>query len=80
MLDDGRICYRIKDSEQARIMTPTQFMARLSALVPPPRHPLVRFYEVWAPHHRWRSSVVMVIPEPFRDSWALATTVVRMAR
>jgi Putative transposase len=43
VLEDGRICYRIKDTDQARIMTPTQFLARLAALVPPPRHPLVRF-------------------------------------
>jgi len=47
-------------------MTPTQFLARLSALVPPPRHPLVRFYGVWAPHHRWRSRVVVAIPEAKR--------------
>lgn len=26
--------------------------ARLAALVPPPRHPWVRFYGGWAPHHR----------------------------
>jgi hypothetical protein len=43
LLEDGRICYRIKDTDQARLMTPTQFLARLAALVPPPRHPLVRF-------------------------------------
>lgn len=66
LLDDGRICYRIKDGDQVRLMTPTQFLARLSALVPPPRHPLVRFYGVWAPHHRWRSSVVVAIPEAKR--------------
>lgn len=41
VLDDGRICYRIKDTEQVRLMTPMQFMARRTALVPPPRHPLV---------------------------------------
>jgi hypothetical protein len=51
MLEDGKICYRIKDSEKARLMTPTQFLVRMAALVPPPRHPLVRFYGVWAPHH-----------------------------
>jgi hypothetical protein len=39
-------------------MTPVQFLARLAALVPPPRHPLVRFYGVWAPHSQWRSRVV----------------------
>jgi Putative transposase len=60
VLDDGRICYRIKDTEQVRLMTPMQFMARLAALVPPPRHPLVRYYGAWAPHSQWRSLVVPV--------------------
>jgi hypothetical protein len=40
VLDDGRISYRIKDTDQVRLMTPVQFLARLAALVPPPRHPL----------------------------------------
>jgi hypothetical protein len=62
MLDDGRICYRIKDADQVRLMTPMQFLARLAALVPPPRHPLVRFYGVWAPHSQWRSRVVTAAP------------------
>jgi hypothetical protein len=62
VLEDGNICYRIKDSEKVRLMTPTQFMARIAALVPPPRHPLVRFYGAWAPHHRWRSRVVTATP------------------
>jgi hypothetical protein len=47
-------------------MTPTQFMARLAALVPPPRHPLVRFYGVWAPHSRWRSNLVPATPKTKR--------------
>jgi hypothetical protein len=62
VLEDGTICYRIKDSEKVRLMTPAQFLARIAALVPPPRHPLVRFYGVWAPHHRWRSRVVTATP------------------
>jgi hypothetical protein len=36
VLDDGRICYRMKDGDQARLMTPTQFLARLAVLVPAP--------------------------------------------
>jgi Calcineurin-like phosphoesterase/Putative transposase len=36
-------------------MTPVQFLARLAALVPPPRHPLVRFYGGWAPEQGQRS-------------------------
>lgn len=62
VLDDGRICYRIKDTDHVRLMTPVQFQARLAALVPPPRHPLVRFYGVWASHSHWRSRVVTAAP------------------
>jgi len=39
-------------------MSPTQFLARLCALIPPPRHPLVRFHGVFAPHSSWRRHVV----------------------
>ena len=49
-------------------MTPTQFLARLTALVPPPRHPLVRFYGVWAPHSRCRSKVVPATPKTKRST------------
>jgi len=68
VLEDNRICYRIKDTDQVRLMTPMQFMARLAALVPPPRHPLVRFYGVWAPHSRWRSRVVTATPKTKRST------------
>ena len=39
-------------------MTPVEFIARLAALVPPPRHPLVRYHGVFAPHSPWRVAVV----------------------
>jgi hypothetical protein len=32
-----------------------EFMARLAALVPPPRRPLVRYHGVFAPHSPWRT-------------------------
>ncbi len=41
-----------------RIMEPMEFMARLAALVPPPRHPLVRYHGVFAPNSPWRAVVV----------------------
>jgi hypothetical protein len=73
LLEDGRICYRIKDTDRVRLMTPTQFIARLAALVPPPRHPLVRFYGVWAPHSRWRSRVVTATPKTKRSTRSAPT-------
>ncbi len=49
VLDDGRIAYAIRKpwgNETHRVMSPLQFLARLTALIPPPRHPLIRFYGV----------------------------------
>ena len=61
VLADGRVAYRIKNPrgpQTHRVMSPTQFLARLCALIPPPRHPLVRFHGVFAPHSSWRRHVV----------------------
>jgi hypothetical protein len=62
ILDDGRIAYQVKHAYRGqravRVMTPMQFMARLAALIPPPRHPLIRFHGVFAPNSKWRSAVV----------------------
>ena len=46
-------------------MTPLELLARLAALVPPPRYPLVRYHGVLAPHSAWRSEIV---PRPPTDS------------
>ncbi len=42
-------------------MTPLELLARLAALIPPPRHPLVRFHGAFAPRSSWRCEVV---PKP----------------
>jgi Putative transposase len=44
-------------------MTPVELLARLSALVPPPRYPLVRYHGVFAPHAKRR---IAVVPRPER--------------
>jgi hypothetical protein len=44
-------------------MTPLELLARLSALVLPPRYPLVRYHGVLAPRSSWRRDVV---PKPPR--------------
>lgn len=63
---DGRIAYRLKypgrHGETHRLMEPMEFLARLSALVPPPRHPLHVFAGVLAPHSSWRKQVVPAAP------------------
>ncbi|WP_437598606.1 transposase [Sorangium sp. So ce590] len=38
-----------------------EFMARLAALIPPPKIPLVRYHGVVAPRSSWRS---LVTPKP----------------
>ncbi|MCC6553076.1 MAG: transposase, partial [Polyangiaceae bacterium] len=61
VLPDGRIAYEIKvPSKRAthRVMSPIELLARLAALVPPPRYPLVRYHGVLAPHSKWHSEVV----------------------
>jgi hypothetical protein len=61
VLADGRIAYRTKypgrSGKTHRIMTPTEFLARLSALIPPPRRPSFRYHGVFAPAARWRRLV-----------------------
>jgi hypothetical protein len=62
---DGSIAYRVKKASRhrmtERVMSPIEALARLAALVPPPRYPLLRFHGVVAPRHRWRDRIV---PEP----------------
>jgi hypothetical protein len=51
---DGNVIYRVKvtrhGNETQRIMSPMQFMARLVALIPPPHHPLLRYFGIFGPH------------------------------
>jgi hypothetical protein len=66
LLPGGRVAYRIKKvahrtRDKVRVMTPLEFLARLSALIPPPRYPLVRYHGVLAPASNWRRDVV---PKP----------------
>jgi hypothetical protein len=62
VLPDGRVAYKVKSPRSAaathRVMTPIEFMARLAALIPPPRHPLTRYHGVFAPHSPWRAAIV----------------------
>ena len=55
--------YRRKGATH-RVMTPLEAMARLAALIPPPRYPLVRYAGVLAPNSPWRKSLVPRAPEP----------------
>jgi hypothetical protein len=62
-LPGGRVGYRLKYVSRGRkgkhrVMTGMEFMARLAAIVAPPRYPLLRFAGVLAPRSAWRREVV----------------------
>ena len=65
---DGNVSYRVKKATRGRVtqrvMSPVETLARLAAIVPPPRYPLLRFHGVLAPRHRWRDRVVPRPPAP----------------
>ncbi|XXX71018.1 transposase [Sorangium sp. So ce128] len=64
LLPDGRIAYLMKIPRRGRthrVMNPLEFRARLAALIPPPKIPLVRYHGVFAPRSSWRS---LVTPKP----------------
>lgn len=60
--DDGSVIYRMKspwqDGTTAITMDPLAFIARLVALIPPPRFHMVRYHGCLAPHSKLRSLVV----------------------
>jgi len=64
LLPDGRLLYRLKhrwrDGTSHVIFEPLELIARLAALVPPPRFHLVRYHGVLAPAAGWR---FLIIPQ-----------------
>ena len=66
-LPRGRIGYRIKKARGGRakllVLTPIELLARIAALIPPPRYPLVRYHGVLAPRSSWRKAVIPRPPE-----------------
>jgi len=62
MTPDGNVSYQVKatrhGNETQRVMSPMQFIARLVALIPPPYHPLLRYFGIFGPHAAWRKAVV----------------------
>jgi len=62
LTDQGRVLYRLRspfhDGTTVLSFEPTQLIARLCSLVPPPRFHLVTYHGVLAPNHAWRADVV----------------------
>jgi hypothetical protein len=75
ILPDGRVAYALrkprKNGATHLVLSPVQFLARIAALVPPPRFPLLRFAGVLAPKSPWRKDVV---PHPQSATSAPAST------
>jgi len=70
VLRDGRIVYASKAPRKNathRILTPVELLARLAALIPPPRHPFLRYHGVLAPASKWRKEIV---PRPVETAGA----------
>ncbi len=67
-LDDGRIELTLKRTWKggirALVFEPLTFIARMAALIPPPRMQMRRFYGVFASHHHLRARVVPTPPDP----------------
>ena len=57
----GHVCYALKspyrDGTTRIVLEPLDLMARLAALVPPPRMHLTRFHGVFAAHSKLRAAV-----------------------
>jgi hypothetical protein len=62
LLPDGRVAYRLRTPRRNGathlVMTPVALLAKIAALVPPPRFPLTRMSGVLAPSSSWRAAVV----------------------
>jgi Putative transposase len=66
LLADGRVLYRLKhpwrDGSTHVLFEPLELVAKLAALVPPPRFNLVRYHGVLAPAARSRPEIVPPSP------------------
>ena len=69
-LGDGRIRYELRhrwrDGTTHIVFEPRELMARLAALIPPPRQHQVRYHGILAPSAAWRDHVVPEVA-PARD-------------
>lgn len=61
--DDGDLVYRMKrlfaDGTEAIVLSPSELLERLSAMVPPPRAHQILYTGVFSSHSRWRQQVVL---------------------
>ena len=62
LADDGRIQIELKnrwkDGTRSILLKPHDFMVRLAALIPLPRHAIQRYHGIFAPNSRLRGAIV----------------------
>jgi hypothetical protein len=67
LLPNGNVSSRLKtprtDGTTHRVFTPHSFLTRLAWLIAQPHVHLIRYPGVLAPHHAWRSEIVLRRPE-----------------
>jgi hypothetical protein len=67
-LPDGRVTYQLKrplpNGVATLVLPPLKFLARLAAMVPPPRAHLVRYHGCFAPNAKLRPAVVLKSAAP----------------
>jgi hypothetical protein len=84
LLADGRAAYLLrkprKNGATHLVMTPVQCLARIAAIIPPPRFPLLRFAGVLAPSSSWRRAVVAMRPAPQNGAERSATSTRQKAK
>ena len=65
---DGLLHYACKAGRagvvKVRVLEPAELLARLAALIPPPRYPDLRYHGVLAPNAPWRARVVPTRARP----------------
>ena len=70
VLPDGRVAYNLRhkwrNGATHVIFEPLDLVAKLAAIVPPPRFNLVRYHGIFAPASDWRKRIV-----PFEDGGSM---------
>jgi len=75
---DGLIAYRLRHAQKGkathRVMGPIDFLARIAAIIPPPRHPLLRYFGVFGPHSSWRKLCVPQVEDSTQTKSTTSTS------
>jgi hypothetical protein len=76
---EGLIAYRLRHLQKGRathrVLTPVKFLARIAAIIPPSRHPLLRYVGVFGPHSSWRKLCVPQLADDEKENSGHAATI-----